>query len=102
MNNDEKERRLNPDSVSADQPTTTSTDTDSKDTNAPDDNNNNDTGRVVSGYGLKFDTPSRPLGDSDAPFTEVIAPDALDGVDLSNVLMLNDHDYKDVLAKQEH
>ena len=98
MNNDEKERRLNPDSVSADQPTTTSTDTDSKDTNAPDDNNNNDTGRVVSGYGLKFDTPSRPLGDSDAPFTEVIAPDALDGVDLSNVLMLNDHDYKDVLA----
>lgn len=98
MNNDEKERRLNPDSVSADQPTTTNTDTDSKDTNAPDDNNNNDTGRVVSGYALKFSTPSKPLGDSDAPFTEVIAPTALDGVDLSNVLMLNDHDYTQVLA----
>ena len=98
MNNDEKERRLNPDSVSADQPTTTNTDTDSKDTNAPDDNNNNDTGRVVSGYALKFDTPSRPLGSSDAPFTEVIAPTALDDVDLSNVFMLNDHDYTQVLA----
>ena len=103
MNNDETERRLNPDSVSADQPTTTtSTDTDSKDTNAPDDNNNNDNNnddnRVISGYALKFNTPSKPLGNSDAPFTEVIAPNALDGVDLSNVLMLNDHDYKDVLA----
>ena len=100
--NDETERRLNPDSVSADQPTTTSTDTDSKDTNAPDDNNNNDNNnddnRVISGYALKFNTPSKPLGSSDAPFTEVIAPNALDGVDLSNVLMLNDHDYKDVLA----
>lgn len=84
---------MNPDSVSADQ-STTSTDTDSKDTNAPDDNNN----RTVSGYALKFNTPSKPLGNSDAPFTEVIAPNALDGVDLSNVFMLNDHDYKDVLA----
>lgn len=94
MNNDETERRLNPDSVSADQPTTTSTDTDSKDTNAPDDNNN----RTISGYALKFSTPSKPLGNSDAPFTEVIAPNALDDVDLSNVFMLNDHDYTQVLA----
>lgn len=94
-NNSEKtERRLNPDSVSADQSTTTSTDTDSKDTNAPDDNNN----RTVSGYALKFNTPSKPLGNSDAPFTEVIAPNALDGVDLSNVFMLNDHDFTQVLA----
>lgn len=85
---------MNPDSVSADQSTTTSTDTDSKDTNAPDDNNN----RTVSGYALKFNTPSKPLGNSDAPFTEVIAPNALDGVDLSNVFMLNDHDFTQVLA----
>lgn len=92
-NSEETERRLNPDSVSADQPTTTSTDTDSKDTNAPDNNN-----RTISGYALKFNTPSKPLGNSDAPFTEVIAPNALDKVDLSNVFMLNDHDYKDVLA----
>lgn len=101
MNNDEKERRLNPDSVSADQPTTTSTDTDSKDTNASDnnnDNNNNDDNRVISGYALKFNTPSKPLGNSDAPFTEVIAPNALDDVDLSNVFMLNDHDFTQVLA----
>lgn len=95
MNNqDDKERRLTPDSVSVDQPTTTSTDTDSKDTNAPDDNNN----RTISGYALKFSIPSKPLGSSDAPFTEVIAPSALDNVDLSNVFMLNDHDFTQVLA----
>ncbi|MCC6121076.1 HK97 family phage prohead protease, partial [Lactiplantibacillus plantarum] len=31
-------------------------------------------------------------------FTEVVTPQALDGVDLSNVLMLNNHDYTQVLA----
>lgn len=93
MNNDEKETRLNANSVSVDQPVPADTDADT-----PQNNNDNDTGRMVSGYALKFSTPSKPLGDSDAPFTEVIAPDALDGVDLSNVLMLNDHDYTQVLA----
>lgn len=102
MNNDDKERRLNPNSVSADQ-TTTSTDTDNSDSNATkdnnnDDNNNNNDNRVISGYALKFNTPSKPLGNENAPFTEVIAPNALDDVDLSNVFMLNDHDFTQVLA----
>ncbi|WP_169490213.1 phage major capsid protein, partial [Limosilactobacillus reuteri] len=47
---------------------------------------------------LKFNTPSKPLGNSDSPFTEVIDPHALDDVDLSNVYMLNDHDFTQVLA----
>ena len=95
MNNqDEKERRLNPDSVTVDQPTTADNSNTDQDPNAQQTNNN----RTVSGYALKFNIPSKPLGNSDSPFTEVIAPSALDDVDLSNVYMLNDHDFTQVLA----
>ena len=95
MNNqDEKERRLNPDSVTVDQPTTADNSNTDQDPNAQQTNNN----RTVSGYALKFNIPSKPLGNSDSPFTEVIAPSALDNVDLSNVYMLNDHDFTQVLA----
>lgn len=93
MNNqDEKERRLNRDSVTVNQPTTTDNSDENADSNAQ---NNN---RTISGYALKFNTPSKPLGDVDTPFMEVIAPSALDNVDLSNVFMLNDHDFTQVLA----
>lgn len=95
MNNqDNKERRLNPDSVTVDQPTTADNSNTDQDPNAQQTNNN----RTVSGYALKFNIPSKPLGNSDSPFTEVIAPSALDNVDLSNVFMLNDHDFTQVLA----
>lgn len=95
MNNqDDKERRLNPDSVTVDQPTTADNSNTDQDPNAQQTNNN----RTVSGYALKFNIPSKPLGNSDSPFTEVIAPSALDNVDLSNVFMLNDHDFTQVLA----
>ncbi len=100
-NQDETERRLTPDSVNVDQTTTAdntdqNTDASANDTknNANDKNNN----RTISGYAFKFNTPSRPLGDGDNTFTEVIDPSALDGVDLSNVFMLNDHDFTQVLA----
>ena len=95
MNNqDQKERRLNTDSVTVNQPTTADNSDKDSDTSAP----NNDSTRELSGYALKFNTYSKPLGDVDSPFTEVIAPSALDGVDLSNVFMLNDHDFTQVLA----
>lgn len=101
LNQDETERRLTPDSVNVDQTTTAdntdqNTDASANDTknNANDKNNN----RTISGYAFKFNTPSRPLGDGDNTFTEVIDPSALDGVDLSNVFMLNDHDFTQVLA----
>lgn len=97
MNNqDDKERRLNPDSVTVNQPTTADNSDTNQDSSAQDDNTNNN--RTISGYALKFNTPSKPLGNSDSPFTEVIAPSALDNVDLSNVFMLNDHDFTQPLA----
>lgn len=100
MNNqDDKERRLNPDSVTVDQPTTADNSNTDQDPNAQQtDNNTDNNSRTISGYALKFNTPSKPLGNSDSPFTEVIAPSALDNVDLSNVFMLNDHDFTQVLA----
>lgn len=51
-------------------------------------------GKTISGYAIVWNTPSKDLGG----FTEVVAPDALNGVDLSDVLMLNNHDYTQVLA----
>lgn len=51
-------------------------------------------GKTISGYAIVWNSPSKDLGG----FTEVVTPKALDGVDLSNVLMLNNHDYTQVLA----
>ncbi|WP_076672494.1 phage major capsid protein, partial [Lactiplantibacillus plantarum] len=48
----------------------------------------------IEGYALLFNSPSKDLGG----FVEVIDPKALDGVDLSNVIMLNQHDYSQPLA----
>jgi len=101
MSKDEqRERRINPDSVSIDNANVGSNKAQKgsvndieQDSTASQDNNRN-----VTGYALKFNTPSKPYGTKDNPFTEVIAPNALDDVDLSNVFMLNDHDFKQVLA----
>ena len=48
----------------------------------------------IAGYALVFGTPSTNL-----PFIEVIQPGALDGVDLSDVLALYDHDFANVLGR---
>ena len=48
----------------------------------------------IKGYALMFNQPSKDLGG----FVEVIDPKALDGVDLSNVIMLDQHDYSKPLA----
>ncbi|MGI1826331.1 phage major capsid protein [Lactiplantibacillus plantarum] len=50
--------------------------------------------KTIEGYALLFNSPSKDLGG----FVEVIDPAALDGVDLSNVIMLNQHDYSQPLA----
>lgn len=54
-----------------------------------------ETQMVVEGYALKFDTPSRDLGG----FVEVISPNALDGVDLSDVRCFFGHDTKKILGR---
>ena len=56
--------------------------------------NNNSADKIISGYAIVFNEPSRDLGG----FTEIITPEALDGVDFDNVYMLNNHDYSQVLA----
>lgn len=51
----------------------------------------------VEGYALLFNQPSKDLGG----FVEVIDPKALDDVDLSKVIMLDQHDYSKPLASVE-
>ena len=48
----------------------------------------------IEGYAVVFNQPSKDLGG----FVEVIDPSALDGVDLSQVVMLDQHDYSKPLA----
>ena len=55
---------------------------------------NNSADKIISGYAIVFNQPSRDLGG----FTEIITPEALDGVNFDNVYMLNNHDYSQVLA----
>ncbi len=48
----------------------------------------------IAGYAIVWDTPSTNL-----PFTEVIKAGALDGVDLSSILALYNHDFANVLGR---
>jgi len=96
MNNDEKEKRLNTDANLSAQPTKEDTGN-STDSNANNDDNTKDDqqdGKSLSGYAVVFDTPSKNLGN----FKEVIDKNAFDGVDLSDVLMVSNHDFSKVLA----
>lgn len=60
----------------------------------PDDKQPDKQPKTIEGYALLFNSPSKDLGG----FVEVIDPAALDGVDLSNVIMLDQHDYSKPLA----
>lgn len=55
---------------------------------------NDDSIGQIAGYAIVWDTPSTNL-----PFTEVIKAGALDGVDLSGVLALYNHDFANVLGR---
>lgn len=60
----------------------------------PDDKQPDKQPKTIEGYALLFNSPSKDLGG----FVEVIDPAALDNVDLSNVIMLDQHDYSKPLA----
>lgn len=68
--------------------------TDSSNDEKEEQDENKETSKVLSGYAIIWNTPSKDLGG----FKEVVAPNALDDVDLSDVLMLNNHDFTQVLA----
>lgn len=51
--------------------------------------------KVISGYALKFNTPSKDLGG----FVEVITPEALKNTDLSDVCCLIGHDFTQILGR---
>lgn len=55
---------------------------------------NDDNIGQIAGYAIVWDTPSTNL-----PFTEVIKACALDGVNLSGVLALYNHDFANVLGR---
>ena len=55
-----------------------------------------DSQMIIEGYALVFNQPSEPM-----PFIEYIEPKALDGVDLSNVLLLSSHKYENILSRTD-
>lgn len=85
--NEEKEKRLT-ESAELEAPTTAN-ESESETENATDDDT-----KVITGYALKFGEPSKDLGG----FVEVITAEALKEVDLSNVVLLQGHDYSKPLA----
>lgn len=86
------EKRLTPDAdLTVDQPTKVD---DSKANEDADAKNEDTTPKHLSGYAVVFNSPSKDLGG----FKEQIDPHAFDGVDLSDVYMVNNHDMSQVLA----
>lgn len=83
MENEEKEKRLTEEAELA---------ADTKETEP--EKTEEDQPKTISGYALKFGQPSKDLGG----FVEVITPEALKEVDLSNVFLLHNHDYSKPLA----
>lgn len=53
-------------------------------------------GTEISGYALKFGVPSQDMG-----FIEFISQGALDGVDLSETMLLYNHDFGNILARAD-
>lgn len=58
----------------------------------------NKDGKKISGYAIVFNKPSKPIPDGKSSFTEIIDPKALENTDLSDVVMLSNHDYSKPLA----
>ncbi len=66
--------------------------------NEPETDEENGQGKVISGYAILFNEPSQPMPVDNSTFTETISPQALQGVDLSKLVMIYNHDYANILA----
>ena len=68
--------------------------------NAPEDDKATTTDELkLGGYAIMFDEPSEVMTTEDGTkFTETVSAEALQGVDLSHLILLSDHDYKQPLA----
>ncbi|WP_313469501.1 phage major capsid protein [Lysinibacillus sp.] len=96
MTTEEKEKRLT-ENADLEAPTKAQSDEADSENAQDDDTKSKDAAqdeKVISGYAIKFGKPSKDLGG----FVEVITPDALKEVDLSNVILLHGHDYSKPLA----
>lgn len=91
--NEEKEKRLTENADLAAPTKVQEEKTDSE--NVQDDDNKKTGEKVVSGYALKFNEPSKDLGG----FVEVITPEALKNTDLSDVCLLIGHDFTQILGR---
>ncbi|MGX4764247.1 phage major capsid protein [Holzapfeliella sp. JNUCC 72] len=97
--NNQIEKRLNPDADLSTTPTKASGEEDVQNLDAEQEQNNtknkaDEDTKNLSGYAIVFGQPSKDLGG----FKEVIDKEALDGVDLSDVYLVNNHDLSQVLA----
>lgn len=66
--------------------------------NEPETDEENGQDKVISGYAILFNEPSQPMPVDNSTFTETISPQALQGVDLSKLVMIYNHDYANILA----
>lgn len=58
--------------------------------------------KVIEGYAVVFGSESQLLlEDNGKPFTEVISRNAFDGVDMTKVFALYNHDYSKILARSD-
>lgn len=88
---EEKEKRLTP-TAELEAPTKEQQDDEGKDVQEQDNT------KVISGYAIKFNEPSKDLGG----FVEVITKEALDGLDLTDVCLLIGHDFTQILARSKN
>ncbi|KMO57018.1 capsid protein, partial [Lacticaseibacillus rhamnosus] len=91
MNQDDVEKRLNPNAG------LTAAADDSQDQDDPDTQQQEDTTsgpKKLSGYAVVFNSLSKDIGG----FKELVDPHAFDNVDLSDVYMVSNHDFSQVLA----
>lgn len=61
-----------------------------------------DSAMKVEGYAIVFNQPSKQITENSETFYEFITPDAVSDIDWSNVMLLFNHDYNNLLARADN